>query len=81
MPESIDWPRMHPPRRRRRLLIILAVLAGVAFGGRTALYETTFLPTLSLEEILEVIRAAAADRAADYKVRHRQPRECSFWLF
>src|ERR1022692_5246764 len=37
MPESIDWPRMHPPRRRGRLLIILAVLAGVAFGGRTAL--------------------------------------------
>jgi predicted amidohydrolase YtcJ len=30
-------------------------------GGRTALYETTFLPTLSLEEILEVIRAAARE--------------------
>src|SRR5271154_3092778 len=28
-------------------------------GGRTALYETTFLPTLSLEEVLAVIRTAA----------------------
>jgi len=37
MHESIDWPRTHPPRRRRRLLLILAVLAGVVFGGRTAL--------------------------------------------
>src|SRR5216684_6139582 len=38
MPESIDWPRMHPPRRRRRfLLLILAVLAVILFGGRTAL--------------------------------------------
>jgi len=37
MPESIDWPRMHPPRRRRRFLLILAVLAGIVFGGRTVL--------------------------------------------
>jgi uncharacterized membrane protein (UPF0182 family) len=37
MPESIDWPRAHPPRRRRRFLLILAVLAGVVFGGRAAL--------------------------------------------
>jgi hypothetical protein len=28
---------MHPPRRRRRFLLILAVLAGIFFGGRTAL--------------------------------------------
>ena len=28
-------------------------------GGRTALYETTFLPTLSIAEMLDVIRAAA----------------------
>jgi predicted amidohydrolase YtcJ len=28
-------------------------------GGRTALYETTFPPTLPLNEVLEVIRAAA----------------------
>src|ERR1700679_375624 len=28
-------------------------------GGRTALYETTFLPTLSLAEVLEVIHSAA----------------------
>src|SRR5438132_5153826 len=37
MPESIDWPRMHPPRRRRFLLILAAVLAGIFFGARTAL--------------------------------------------
>src|SRR5712672_480343 len=38
MRESIDWPRMHPPRRRRRFfLLILAVLAGIFFGGRAAL--------------------------------------------
>jgi predicted amidohydrolase YtcJ len=34
-------------------------------GGRTALYETTFLPTSSLEEILEVIRAAAREAKPD----------------
>src|SRR5205809_5644312 len=37
MPESIDWPRMHPPRRRRRFLLILAVLGVILFGGRTAM--------------------------------------------
>jgi len=37
MPESIDRPRTYPPRRRRPFLIILAVLAGIALGGRTAL--------------------------------------------
>src|ERR1700737_1638176 len=37
MPESIDWPRTRPPWRRRRFLLILAVLAGIVFGGRTAL--------------------------------------------
>ena len=37
MPESIDWPPKHPPRRRRRFLLILAVLAGIVFGGRSAL--------------------------------------------
>src|SRR5450755_4876852 len=39
MPESIDWPPPQParPRRRRSFLIILVVLAGVVFGGRTAL--------------------------------------------
>ena len=38
MPESIDWQPPHPPRRRRpRFLLILAVLAGIVFGGRTAL--------------------------------------------
>jgi uncharacterized protein len=38
MPEFIDLPRTHPPwRRRRRFFLILAVLAGIVFGGRTAL--------------------------------------------
>jgi uncharacterized membrane protein (UPF0182 family) len=39
MSESIDWPPTHParPRRRRRFLLILVVLAGIFFGGRTAL--------------------------------------------
>ena len=37
MPESIDWPRMRPPRRRRYFFLILAALAGIVFGGRTAL--------------------------------------------
>ncbi len=60
MPESIDWP---PPRRRRiLLLLILAVLAGILFGGRTALsyyvdvlwfgslgYGDVFWKTLSLQ--------------------------------
>ena len=62
MPESIDWPRAHPPRRRRRLVFILAVLAGVFFGSRTALsyyvdvlwfgslgYGDVFWKTLSLQ--------------------------------
>src|SRR5665811_1139557 len=66
MPESIDWPpthpRAHPPRRRRRFLLILGVLAGVVFGGRTALsyyvgvlwfgslgYGDVFWKTLSLQ--------------------------------
>src|SRR5467141_3022450 len=38
MPESIDWPRMHPPRRRRRFFLLIdAVIAGIFFGGRGAL--------------------------------------------
>src|SRR5882724_10558696 len=38
MPESTEWPRMHPPRRRRRFfLLIVAVIAGIFFGGRAAL--------------------------------------------
>jgi uncharacterized membrane protein (UPF0182 family) len=62
MPESIDWPRMHPTRRRRRFLLILAVLAGIFFGGRTALsyyvdvlwfeslgYRDVFWKTLGLQ--------------------------------
>src|SRR5712672_728313 len=63
MPESIDWPRMHPPRRRRRFfLLIAAVLAGIFFGGRAALsyyvdvlwfeslgYRDVFWKTLGLQ--------------------------------
>ncbi len=62
MPESIDWPRMRPPRRRRRFLLILVVLAAIFFGGRTALsyyvdalwfgslgYGDVFWKTLSLQ--------------------------------
>ena len=37
MSNSIDWPRSHPPQRGRRFLLVLAVFAGIAFGGRTAL--------------------------------------------
>ena len=38
MPESIDWPRLRPPRRRRRFLFVLAILvfAGAIFGCRIA---------------------------------------------
>jgi len=63
MPESIDWPRMHPPRRRRRFfLLIAAVIAGIFFGGRAALsyyvdvlwfeslgYRDVFWKTLGLQ--------------------------------
>jgi uncharacterized protein len=66
MPESIDWPPTllppHPPRRRRRFFLILAVIAGIVFGGRTALsyyvdvlwfrslgYGDVFWKTLSLQ--------------------------------
>ena len=62
MPESIDWSPPHPPRRRRRFFLILAVLAGIVFGGRTALsyyvdvlwfgslgYGDVFWKTLSLQ--------------------------------
>jgi uncharacterized protein len=37
MLESIDWRRTHPPRNRIRFLLVLAVIAGILFGGRTAL--------------------------------------------
>src|SRR5258708_23619843 len=62
MPESVDWPRTPPPRRRHRFFLILAVLAGIVFGGRTALsyyvdvlwfrslgYGSVFWKTLSLQ--------------------------------
>jgi uncharacterized membrane protein (UPF0182 family) len=62
MPESIDWPRTHPPRRRRRFLLILTVLAVIVFGGRIALsyyvdvlwfeslgYRDVFWKTLGLQ--------------------------------
>jgi uncharacterized protein len=64
MSESIDWPPTRParPSRRRRFLLILVVLAGIFFGGRTALsyyvdvlwfgslgYGHVFWKTLSLQ--------------------------------
>ena len=64
MSQSIDWPTTHPaqPRHRRRFLLILVVLAGIFFGGRTALsnyvdllwfrslsYGDVFWKTLSLQ--------------------------------
>src|ERR1700738_2804352 len=62
MPESIDWPRMHPTGRRRRFLFIFVVLAAILFGGRTALsyyvavlwfeslgYRDVFWKTLGLQ--------------------------------
>src|SRR3984957_11204468 len=74
MPESIDWPRAHPPRRRRRFfLLILAVLAVIVFGGRTALsyyvdvlwfdslgYRDVFWKTLSLQWGIFATFAAAS---------------------
>jgi uncharacterized protein len=72
MLESIDWPRTHSPRRRGRLLLILAVLAGIVFGGRTALsyyvdvlwfgsldYGDVFWKTLSLQSGIFTAFAAA----------------------
>jgi uncharacterized protein len=72
MPESIDWPRMRPPRGRRRLLIILVVVAGIVFGGRAALsyymdvlwfgslgYANVFWKTLSLQWGIFTVFAAA----------------------
>jgi uncharacterized membrane protein (UPF0182 family) len=72
MPESIDWPRINPPRRRRRFLLILAAFAGILFGGRTALsyymdvlwfgslgYGGVFWKTLSLQWGLFTTFAAA----------------------
>ena len=63
MSNSIDWPRTHKPRRGRRfLLLIVALVAVIAFGGRTALsyyvdvlwfsslgYGGVFWKTLSLQ--------------------------------
>ena len=74
MPESIDWPRMQPPRRlpRRRFFLILAVLGGVVFGGRAVLsyyvdvlwfgslgYEDVFWRTLRLQGGILAAFAAA----------------------
>ncbi len=72
MPESIDWPRVQPPRRRRRFLLALAVLAGIMFGSRTVLsyymdllwfgslgYGDVFWKTLSLQWGIFVAFAAA----------------------
>jgi uncharacterized protein len=37
LPETIDWQPTRPKRRRRPLILILAIIAFIAFGGRTAL--------------------------------------------
>jgi len=71
MPESIDWPRTHPPRRRR-LLLLIAVLVAIIFGGRTALsyyvdvlwfgslgYGSVFWKTLDLQWWIFAAFAAA----------------------
>jgi uncharacterized membrane protein (UPF0182 family) len=72
MPESIDLPRTSRPPRRRGLLLILAVLAGIVFGGRTALsyyvdllwfgslgYGDVFWKTLSLQSGIFTVFATA----------------------
>ena len=72
MPESIDWPRTHPPRRRRRLLLLIAVLVAIIFGGRRALsyyvdvlwfgslgYGSVFWKTLDLQWWIFAAFAAA----------------------
>jgi uncharacterized protein len=72
MPESLDWPRTHSPRSRRRFFLILAVLAGIVFGGRSALsyyvdvlwfgslgYGDVFWKTLSLQSGIFTAFAAA----------------------
>src|SRR3989475_4560424 len=72
MPESIDWPRMHPPRRRRRFFLILAVLGVIFFGGRSVLsyyidvlwfeslgYGEVFWKTLGLQWGIFTVFAAA----------------------
>src|SRR6202044_940732 len=76
MPDSIDWPPTHPrtqlPRRPRRFLLILAILAGIFFGGRSALsyyvdllwfrslgYGEVFWKTLSLQAGVFAAFAAA----------------------
>ena len=59
MPDSIDWPT---PHRRRHFLLIVVIVAGIFFGGRSALsnyvdllwfksldYGDVFWKTLSLQ--------------------------------
>ncbi len=73
MPNSIEWPRSHRPRRSRRfLLLIIALIAVIAFGGRTALsyyvdvlwfsslgYGGVFWKTLSLQWAVFAVFTAA----------------------
>ena len=74
MPESRDWPRILPPQRRRRgrFFLVVAILAGILFGGRTALsyyvdvlwfeslgYQGVFWKTLSLQWVIFAAFAAA----------------------
>jgi uncharacterized protein len=72
MPESIDWSEARPTRPRRRFLVILVALAGIFFGGRTALsyyvdvlwfdslsYQDVFWKTLGLQLAIFTAFAAA----------------------
>src|ERR1700758_1041373 len=56
MPESVDWPRIHPPRRRHRFfLLVLCALAVIVFGGRTALsyyVEVLWFGSLGYRDVL-----------------------------
>jgi len=72
MPNSIDWPRASSPRRSRRFLLVLALIAVIAFGGRTSLsyyldvlwfsslgYGGVFWKTLSLQWTVFAVFTAA----------------------
>jgi uncharacterized protein len=75
MPETIDWPPLHPthpPPRRRRSLIIAAIFAAIFFGSRSALsnyvdllwfrsldYGDVFWKMLSLQWGIFAVFAAA----------------------
>ncbi len=74
MPESMDWPRLQPPRRRprRRFFLLIVLLAAILFGGRASLsyyvdvlwfdslgYLDVFRRTLALQWGIFAVFAAA----------------------